>query len=132
VLHQGQISFIGTVDELRGDSALRHEVRVKADAARLAEALRAAGCEVEPLAEEGLSVRLPAGGDTDVIFAAALAAGVQIRHLAPHRATLEAAFLRAVGGGPSSLAEARDEATLEASAASRPGAPRRSERAKLK
>jgi len=100
VLHQGQISFIGTVDELRGDSALRHEVRVKADAARLAEALRAAGCEVEPLAEEGLSVRLPAGSDTDVIFAAALAAGVQIRHLAPHRATLEAAFLRAVGGGP--------------------------------
>jgi ABC-2 type transport system ATP-binding protein len=98
VLHQGQISFIGTVDELRGDSSRRYEVRVKTDAARLADALRAAGCDVEALPDEGLSVRLPEGGAPDDIFTAALAAGVQIRHLAPQRATLEAAFLRAVGG----------------------------------
>jgi ABC-2 type transport system ATP-binding protein len=100
VLHQGQISFIGTVEELRGDSVRRYEVRVKADAARLAGALRAAGCEVDALAEEGLMVRLPEDAGTDLVFATAMTAGVQVRHLAPHRATLEAAFLRAVGASP--------------------------------
>ncbi len=105
VLHQGQLVFIGTVDELRGVEATpRYEIRVKEGAPRLAERLRAAGCEVEDVVDAGLgaalSVRLPEGAGTALVFDAALAASVQIRHLAPRRATLEAAFMRAVGGAP--------------------------------
>jgi ABC-2 type transport system ATP-binding protein len=108
VLHRGALSFIGTLDELRGVDVRRYDVRVKDGADRLAASLQAAGCEVEPGAEEALGagdglggalvVRLPDGGDTDLVFDAAVAAGVQVRHLAPRRATLEAAFLRTVGG----------------------------------
>jgi ABC-2 type transport system ATP-binding protein len=99
VLHKGQISFVGTVDELRGGEARRYEVRAKANEELLAGALRAAGCEVDAFGEQGgLAVKLPDAADTDLIFAAARSAGAQIRHLAPMRATLEAAFLRKVSG----------------------------------
>jgi ABC-2 type transport system ATP-binding protein len=102
VLSAGKLTFVGTVDELRGAEPRRFEVRVKQDGERFAAALRAAGCDVEALESAGglgdtVAVRLPDGVDTDLIFARALETGVQIRHLAPLRVTLEAAFLRAVG-----------------------------------
>jgi ABC-2 type transport system ATP-binding protein len=103
VLANGQISFHGTVDELRGVDARRYEVRVKSAAEPLAAALAAAGCDVEVLpdgARGGLggavAVKLPDGADTEVIFAAAAQAGAQVRHLAPLRGSLEDAFVRAV------------------------------------
>ena len=102
VLHQGRIAFIGTVEELRGTDVRRYEIRVKDGEERLAAGLRAAGCELETTADAGLGsalvVRLPDGADTELVFDAARAAGVQVRHLAPRRATLEAAFMRTVGG----------------------------------
>ena len=44
-------------------------------------------------------MRLPAGGDTTVIFRAAVAASVQVRGLRPVRRTLEDVFLDAVRDG---------------------------------
>jgi hypothetical protein len=46
--------------------------------------------------EGALLVRLPAGGDTAVVFRAAAAAGAQVRGLRAVRRTLENVFLDAV------------------------------------
>jgi ABC-2 type transport system ATP-binding protein len=106
VMHEGHLVFVGSVDELRGGDSRRYEVRVKEGEDRLAERLRAAGCVVDLDGEDrvglgrALSVRLGDGQGTGVVFDAAAAAGVQVRHLAPQRASLEAAFLRAVGASP--------------------------------
>jgi ABC-type multidrug transport system ATPase subunit len=106
VLSAGQLAFVGSVDELRGADGLRYEVRVKDGEEKLAQALRAAGCTVE-IAASGrggigrpLFVRLPESAGTDVVFDAAAGAGVQVRQLQPQRASLEDAFLRAVGAAP--------------------------------
>jgi ABC-2 type transport system ATP-binding protein len=86
MLHQGALHFSGTL-----------EVRVKEGKQRLIEKLREGGHEALEV-EDRLIVTLAAdAAGTTAIFAAALAAGVQVRHLAPARATLESAFLRAVG-----------------------------------
>ncbi len=96
VMHQGALMFSGTLDELRGGAGTALlEVRVKEGiegAARLAERLRAAGCTVETI-PEGISVVLRADAGTDLVFTEAREAKVQVRHLAPLRATLETAFL---------------------------------------
>ena len=99
LLHEGEIQYSGTIAALRdagGDDAL--EVRVRDGEEALEKSLRERGCTVE---REGatLAVRLPAveHGNTDLVFQAAEAAGVQVRHLAPRRLTLEAAFVRVVG-----------------------------------
>jgi ABC-2 type transport system ATP-binding protein len=98
VLHQGELLFAGTLSDFRGEGdGLRYEVRVKEGDERLAAELRRAGCEVEAHGD-ALAVRLPAGRDADLVLRAAIEASVQVRHLAPLRHTLEAAFLRAVAG----------------------------------
>jgi ABC-2 type transport system ATP-binding protein len=96
VLAAGKLQYVGTIAALRGDADARYTVRVKDGIERLAEALRAAGLEAEVKGEE-LTLTLP-GGDTDVVFAAAEKAGVQIRHLAPLRRSLESAFLSTLKG----------------------------------
>jgi ABC-2 type transport system ATP-binding protein len=101
VMNQGELYFFGTVEALRGaGTGERYEVRVKSGEDRLAGRLRDAGCQAEKLAE-GLAVTLPEGADTDLVFRAAREAGAQVRHLAPLRATLEAAFLRTIAGDSS-------------------------------
>ena len=96
VMHHGALRFAGTIDELRGVDT-RVEVRVKEGQDRLAARLAEAGIDTEPTAE-GLAVAIP-HDQADRIFALAAAAGVQVRHLAPVRATLEEAFLRTVSNG---------------------------------
>ena len=100
VLQHGALLFAGGIAELTGaDDGQRYEVRVKEGAARLAARLTAGGLAVETMAAgETLRVRL-VSDDTGVILAAAVELGVQLRHLAPLRATLEDAFLRALAGG---------------------------------
>jgi len=101
MLHQGVLQFSGTLEELRGGDAARFEVRVKDGKQRLVDKLREGGHDALEV-EDRLVVTLAAGAaGTTTIFAAALAAGVQVRHLAPARATLESAFLRAVGAAES-------------------------------
>jgi ABC-2 type transport system ATP-binding protein len=96
VLSGGKLQYVGTIAALRGDADARYTVRVKDGIERLAEALRGAGFEAEVKGEE-LTMKLP-GGDTDAVFAAAEKAGVQIRHLAPLRRSLESAFLSTLKG----------------------------------
>jgi ABC-2 type transport system ATP-binding protein len=93
LLSEGRVLFSGAIAEMRGQDRHLYEVRVKADPEQLQSALGAAGCQVE-FQEGALQVRLPPGEDPDLIFARALELGVQVRHLAPLRQTLEAAFLR--------------------------------------
>jgi ABC-2 type transport system ATP-binding protein len=95
VMHQGELRFAGTIDELRGFDA-RIEVRVKEGEDRLIARLAQEGIRVDRLGD-GLAVQLP-HDEADRIFALAGEAGVQVRHLAPLRATLEEAFLRTVSG----------------------------------
>ena len=58
-------------------------------------ALAKRGCEAK--VEEGMVMaRLPSGGSPDLVFLAAADEGLQVRHLAPRRTSLEDAFLRVV------------------------------------
>jgi ABC-2 type transport system ATP-binding protein len=99
LLHQGEIVYAGSIDELvREGQKDVYEVRVKSDEGRLANALRERGCAVDA---EGplLLVRPPDGTarPTELIFAAAAAEALQVRHLQPRKLTLERAFVRAIG-----------------------------------
>src|SRR3954462_15611800 len=80
IMHRGAVKFVGTIDELRGargrDSDLI--VEVKADAARLGEALTAAGATCKVTSLVALQVDLPANATTQLVFHAAQAAGLQI------------------------------------------------------
>ncbi|MBK8942686.1 MAG: ABC transporter ATP-binding protein [Polyangiaceae bacterium] len=95
VMQQGRIVFSGTIAELRGTESLRYEVRVKAGGERLAARLEERGCTVERI-PDGLVVTLPEGAGTELLLKEAIAAEVQVRHLAPRRIALEDAFLEAL------------------------------------
>ena len=96
VMHEGRLVFAGSVEELRGAAEpARYEVRVKEGEDRLAARLLAAGCRVDKGAD-GLLVELAPGQGTALVFREARSAAVQVRHLAPRRATLEEAFLEAI------------------------------------
>jgi ABC-2 type transport system ATP-binding protein len=93
LLHQGAVVFSGTIDELRstGTRGL-HEVRVKVDEQKMKRALESRGLRVEL---DG-GVLLVENATPEVIFEVAQAEGLQVRHLAPKKLTLESAFVRAV------------------------------------
>jgi ABC-2 type transport system ATP-binding protein len=98
LLHQGAVVYAGSIEELRKQGQKdMYEVRVKADDAKLARALRDRGCTVD---EDGgmLFVRVPEQEEnpTRMIFDVAAAEGLQVRHLSPRKLTLESAFVRAV------------------------------------
>jgi ABC-2 type transport system ATP-binding protein len=97
MLREGRIARQGPIQELTSSVGGSYAVTVRGDAARFRAELRAAGAE-ESGSDEVL-VRLPAGGDTAVVFRAAVAAAVQVRGLRPVRRTLEDVFLDAVGDG---------------------------------
>jgi ABC-2 type transport system ATP-binding protein len=97
LLHQGEVLYSGAIAELRQKGQEdQYEVRVKSDGEKLLGALTGRGCRVE---RDGamLLVRLPEGAGTQLIFDAAHAESLQVRHLQPRRLTLESAFLRVVG-----------------------------------
>ncbi len=115
LLHQGEVFYAGTIEALRkADEEETYDVRVRDGDDRMTGALRQRGCTVE---REGqlLAVRLPAGADPDVIFQAAEAEHLQVRHLQPRRLTLEAAFVRVVNEAQAAKAGAapdeKDEKT---------------------
>jgi hypothetical protein len=97
MLREGRVARQGPIRELTTSDAGSYAVAVRGDAERFRAELREAGAE-EAGAKEIL-VRLPAGGDTTVIFRAAVAASVQVRVLRPVRRTLEDVFLDAVRDG---------------------------------
>jgi len=99
IMHRGAVRFAGTIDELRGARGRDSElfVSVKADAARLAEVLTAAGATCTVSSPIALQVDLPAGATSQLVFATARAHGLQIRELGVRRESVEAAFLRVLG-----------------------------------
>jgi ABC-2 type transport system ATP-binding protein len=103
IMHNGRVRFVGGigggVDELRGarSQEIQLAIEVKADAARLAAALGAAGAACEVISPTIINVNLPASASTRLLFEQAQQTGVQIRGLVPRRETLEAAFLRVIG-----------------------------------
>ena len=102
IMHQGRIRFVGSIDELRGVRGRDTEilVEVKADAARLAEVMTAAGATCEVVSPVSLAVSLPESATNDLVFRRARDAGLQIRGLGVRRETVEAAFLRVIGDAP--------------------------------
>ncbi len=108
IMHRGAVKFAGTIDELRGARGRDSEllVEVKAEAARLGEALTAAGAMCKVTSPVALQVDLPANATTQLVFATAQAAGLQVRALGVRRESVEAAFLRVIGEpapGPSGV-----------------------------
>jgi ABC-2 type transport system ATP-binding protein len=100
IMHQGRVRFVGTIDELRDTRGRDSElaIEVKADAARLAELLAAAGATCKTESPVALTVTLPADAGSDLVFRTARDAGLQIRGLGVRRETVEAAFIRIIGG----------------------------------
>ena len=99
IMHHGQVRFAGSIDELRGargrDSELT--VEVKAEAARLAEALAATGATCRVMSPVQLAVDLPASATSLLVFQHARQAGLQVRGIEVRRESVEAAFLRVIG-----------------------------------
>jgi ABC-2 type transport system ATP-binding protein len=98
LLHEGRVVYSGTIEALRSEGQKDvYEVRVKEGDERLAAALGRRGLRVE---REGPILLVHMAGDdarpTDTLFAVAAAEGLQVRHLAPRKLTLESAFVRAV------------------------------------
>ena len=95
LLHQGEVLFSGTIDELKGGEEDVFEVRVKEGEDRLEQALTGKGCRVT---RDGatLHIKPPKGADADFLFEVAGAANVQVRHLQPMRLTLESAFVKTI------------------------------------
>jgi len=102
IMHHGQVRFVGTVDALRGKRGGDSElvVEVKADAARFAEALVAAGAKSEATSPVAVKVDLPDAATSELVFRCARDAGIQVRGLAVRRETVEAGFLRVIGETP--------------------------------
>jgi ABC-2 type transport system ATP-binding protein len=109
IMHRGTMRFAGTIDELRGARGQTSElyVVVKADAAGLGEALTAAGATCRVTSPLALQVDLPASATSQLVFATARAAGLQIRELGVRRDSMEAAFLRVIGEGAAGAAPFR-------------------------
>ncbi|HEU0036328.1 MAG TPA: ABC transporter ATP-binding protein [Kofleriaceae bacterium] len=101
IMHQGQVRFSGTIDELRGvrGVATAIVVEVKADAERLATALADAGATCKVTSPVALHVDLPADASSQLVFERARDVGIQVRGIAARRETVEAAFLRIIGNG---------------------------------
>jgi ABC-type multidrug transport system ATPase subunit len=100
-MHHGKLRFVGTIDELRGARGADSEltIEVKADAAKIAEALGTAGAVCKVTSPVALSVDLPTNATTELVFRSAKAVGVQVRGIAVRRESIEAAFLRVIGEG---------------------------------
>ena len=97
LLDQGQVRYSGSIAKMHEGKRDTYEVRVKGGRRRLAGLLQEAGCGVE-IQDSCLLVELSAGEDPDIIFARALEAEIQVRHLAPVRQSLESAFMRILAG----------------------------------
>jgi ABC-2 type transport system ATP-binding protein len=106
LLHEGKIVYSGTIEALRKEGQKDvYEVRLKDGEEKLQAALERRGLGVE---REGLMLvvhvhnnvlrahNIAESHPTELLFAVAAEEGVQVRHLAPRKLTLENAFVRAV------------------------------------
>lgn len=96
VLGGGKVLADCPLRELLGGEDDRYVVRVKGDIPAFTAALAKHACALEDAPTQGgeMVVRPPTAGDPAPIWAAALDAEAQVRHLTPRRARLDEAFLR--------------------------------------
>ncbi len=99
VLDKGLVVAAGPIVALKQPRGRLYELRIKApdgDGAFLQQ-LRAAGIECHATDDEVMRVFVPGEGGARDLFALAVSAGVQVRHLRPSVQTLEDVFAKAVG-----------------------------------
>ena len=97
VIHQGKIVIQGNIAELKGNHRRLFEVKIKGDKSIFTSALEERGCEWHPSEDDIFKVALPDGIESDIFFKVAVEYGIQIRHLAETRHSLEDIFAQAVG-----------------------------------
>ena len=95
VMGRGELLAQGAIAELKKAHVRSFDIRLKGDPDRFLARLRAAGGDAKPH-EDYLWVELPEGQSPDLLWRLAADGGDQIRHLRPHRSTLEDVFLQAV------------------------------------
>lgn len=97
VIHQGKIVIQGNIEELKGNHRRLFEVKIKGDRSIFTSALERLGYEWRSAEDDILRVSLPDGIECDIFFKVAVEHGLQIRHLAETRHSLEDIFAQAVG-----------------------------------
>ena len=97
VIHQGKIVIQGNIAELKGNHRRLFEVKIKGDKSIFTSALEERECEWHPSEDDIFKVALPDGIESDIFFEIAVEYGIQIRHLAETRHSLEDIFAQAVG-----------------------------------
>jgi len=95
VLGRGSLLAQGDIQEMKQAHERSYDVRIKGELEPFLAKLRAAGSDAK-LHEDVLRVNLPEGATTDLIWRLAAELGEQVRHLRPHRASLEDVFLEAL------------------------------------
>ncbi len=108
IMHQGMLRFVGTIDELRGARGEDTDVivEVKSDAQKLADALSAQDAASVVFSPVALSVALPLGETSALVFRVAKAVGVQVRGVTIKRMTMEDAFLKVIAAANAAAAAA--------------------------
>ncbi len=97
MLSHGRVVSQGAIEALKGAAGEMFEVRLKGAAERFQEVLAARGCATAPAQDGMLEITLQGSMGSGVIFEAARASDVQVRHLVRKQPTLEDVFARAVG-----------------------------------
>ncbi len=98
MIKKGRLVVSGKIEDLKRVEQAVVEVRWKGNGSgeRFVQALAGEGCRCEQGRNDLLRVTLPADKSTEVLFRAARASGVQIRHLVRKRDSLEDVFLSAI------------------------------------
>ena len=102
VLDKGTVAASGPIANLKQPPGRVYECRVKIPAEALSREvfianLRAAGMTCQATDEDVMRVFIPGDGGARQLFAMAVQAGLQVRHLRPSVPTLEDVFAHAVG-----------------------------------
>ena len=98
ILREGRVAAICDLEEERRANRRLVEVLAVGGDGGFAEALASRGCTVAPGIRKRLKVVLPEGFGPRDLYALAREEGVQLRHLAYQRDSLEEIFLRAMEG----------------------------------
>jgi len=99
IMQAGQVRFAGALADLRLPRPATWDVRLARPCPALIPALEARGAQVVVgRRAEIMEVSLPQGGAAEVIWHAIAATDAAVFHLEPRAASLEEAFLHAIGG----------------------------------
>ncbi|MCK6570080.1 ABC transporter ATP-binding protein [Myxococcota bacterium] len=101
IMQSGRVRFAGPLADLQVMRLQTFDLRTRGPAAPLAAWLGARGCGVATgRRDDALTVRLPENAEAGLIWAGAAASGCALWHLEAQSASLEEAFLEAIGPKP--------------------------------